>query len=258
MELIDTHTHLHWDAFEADREAVLQRAREAGVVQIITLGTDVASSRTSVEIAGQHPPVFAAVGIHPTEAHLARPGDVERIRKLAATHEKVVAIGEIGLDFYRDTSHYQAQYDIFREMLYLARRLDLPVVIHNRKAHREMEWFFQEEGFFHLKGVMHCFSGDRTDARFYLDMGLHISFTAEITRKHFRRRDVVEYVPLDRLLIETDSPFIPPAQFPKQRNEPAFVVHVARALAEIRKLPVEDIARMTTENARRLFGLPPF
>lgn len=256
MIFIDTHTHLHSKEFDADREAVIARAREAGVAQIITLGTGRASSRATLEIARRQPAVFAAAGIHPSEAHLAAPGDAEAIRQLAQQEDKIVAIGEIGLDFYWDKTHHQEQYDTFRAMLRIARELEMPVVIHNRSAQREMQWFFQEEKITGLDGVMHCFAGEVIDARFYLEMGLHISFTADITFPNFSRREVVKFVPLDRLLLETDSPFIPPAPLRKQRNEPANVVYVAEKLAEIHALPREKIARITTENARRLFRLP--
>ncbi len=255
MELVDTHTHLHFEPFNADRDAVIRRAGDAGVVQIITLGTDVANSRLALEVARQYPQVYACVGIHPCEAHRVRAADVEAIRRLAQTDPKVVAIGEIGLDFYWEKKHHAAQYEIFRQMIALAKSLNLPVVIHNRSAHREMSWFFQEEGIAELHGVMHCFSGSVEDARFYLEMGLHISFTANITHKNFDT-EVARFVPLDRLMIETDSPYIAPASARSKRNEPANVMYVARRLAEIRKSPPGEIARLTTENARRFFALP--
>lgn len=253
---IDTHTHLHFEEFDEDRDAVLSRAQKAGVSQIITLGTGLSSSRQTLKIANTYPFIFAAAGIHPSEAHQVSPGDDKAIADLARQEEKIVAIGEIGLDFYWDKTYYREQYDVFRAMLKIARDAALPVVIHNRSAQREMEWFFQEEGIDELEGVMHCFAGDVTDARFYLDMGLHISFTANITHKNFPHPDVVKMVPLDRLLIETDSPFIAPAQVNERRNEPANVVYVAEKLAQIHGRAIEDIAGITTENARRLFKLP--
>lgn len=256
MIFIDTHTHLHFEEFNSDREAVIARAREAGVGQIITLGTGLASSRATLEIACRHPAVFAAAGVHPSEAHLAAPGDADAIRQLARQEDKIVAIGEIGLDFYWDKTYHREQYETFRAMLRVARELAMPVVIHNRSAQREMQWFFQEEKITGLDGVMHCFAGEVIDARFYLEMGLHISFTADITFPNFSRREVVKFTPLDRLLLETDSPFIPPAHLRKERNEPANVVYVAEKLAEIHAVPREEIARITTENARRLFRLP--
>ena len=140
-------------------------------------------------------------------------------------------------------------------MLLLGSELQMPVVIHNRQAMREMQWFFQEEGFNCVDGVMHCFAGDRTDAKFYLDMDLHISFTANITYKNFDL-DVVKYVPLDKILLETDSPYMAPKEMRKKRNEPAFVTYVAQKLAEIHQIPYETICKITTENASRLFNLP--
>ena len=252
---IDTHTHLHFEDFDKDREAVIARAGEAGVNQIITLGTGLLSSRESLRIAQQYPQIFAAAGIHPSEAHSAAPGDEAAIKKLASEEEKIIAIGEIGLDFYWDKTYHREQYDMFRTMLKIAREVKLPVVIHNRSAQREMEWFFQEEGIRALEGVMHCFAGEVLDARFYLDMGLHISFTADITYKNFTRAEVVKFVPLDRLLLETDSPFIAPANSPEKRNEPANAIRVAEKLAEIHHTTVEEIAGITTQNARRLFRL---
>lgn len=254
MNYIDTHTHLHIEQFDDDRDDVIQRATAAGVAQMITLGTDLISSRKALAIARRYPQVFACAGLHPSDAHLRRPDDAESIKQLAQAETKIVAIGEIGLDFYWEKEHYAAQYDVFRQMIAIAQSLELPVVIHNRAAQREMQWFFQESKIYELNGVMHCFAGDIDDARFYLDMGLHISFTANITYKNFDPA-VVEYVPLERLMIETDSPYISPAQFRKKRNEPENVVFVAQRLAEIRKLSVNEAARVTTENARRFFKL---
>ena len=255
MIFIDTHTHLHFQRFDADRAAVIRRAKESGVSQLVSLGTDLVTSQQTLAMARQYHGVFACAGIHPSEAHLAQPEDAGKIRDMAVAEEKIVAIGEVGLDFYWETEHYAAQYRVFREMIDIARELALPVVIHNRSAQREMQWFFQEEGITALNGVMHCFAGDIDDARFYLEMGLHISFTANITYKNFDR-EVVRYVPLDRVMIETDSPYISPAHLRKERNEPANVVFAAKKMAEIYRKPLEEIAAITTENARRFFQLP--
>lgn len=253
---IDTHTHLTFEDFDQDRDQVIRRAGAAGVERIITLGTDLPVSKAAVAIAAQYSSLFAAVGIHPSEAHHASPEDYPEIKRLAEGESKVVAIGETGLDFYWSKQHWKEQYDNFRQMLRLAREVDLPVVIHNRAAQREMQWFFQEEGIEQLNGVMHCFAGGIIDARFYLDMGLHISFTANITHQDFPHTDVVKYVPLERVMIETDSPYIPPAPFRKQRNEPAYVTYVAERLATIHGKSLEEIAQQTSENAKQLFRLP--
>ncbi len=256
MIFVDSHTHLHFDSFEADRDAVIQRARQAGVGAILTLGTDWASSRCTLEIAQRYDFIFAAAGIHPSEAQRARSEDLRRIQHLAQNHPKIVAIGEIGLDFYRNNGPPENQYRVFRDMLLIARELDLPVVIHSRAAIREIEWFLQEEGFTRLKGVMHCFEGDTLDARFFLDLGMYISFAGNITYKDFSRSQVVKSVPLERLLLETDSPFLPPEPYRGQRNEPAQVKAVARKIAEIHRVSLDAVAQMTTHNARTLFRLP--
>jgi TatD DNase family protein len=252
---IDSHTHLYYDQYDQDREEVVQRAVDSDVGCIISLGIDYPSSFQTVEISRKHEPVFAAVGIHPSEAHQVKKEDYQKIKALAENESKVVAIGEIGLDFYWDTSHADEQYSNFREMLQFAREVNLPVVIHNRRAHREMEWFFQEEQILELNGVMHCFSGDIEDARFYLDMGLHISYTGNITYQDFRKLNVVKFIPLDRVLLETDSPYMTPEPHRKKRNEPAYVPFIAEKLASLHNKSVEEIARITTDNAKRLFGL---
>lgn len=251
---IDTHTHLHLQEFNPDRKLVINRAVEARVDRIISLGTDYFSSVQTVEISRKHESVFAAVGIHPSEAHLAKKEDYQRIKTLARKESKIVAVGEIGLDFYWDSSNAEKQYSAFRKMIDVAKEVVLPVVIHNRSAHREMEWFFQENKIFELPGVMHCFSGDIEDARFYLDMGLHISYTGNITYRDFRKLDVVKFIPLDRILLETDSPYMTPEPFRKKRNEPAYVTYVAQKLADLHGTPVDEIARITTDNAESLFG----
>jgi len=252
---IDTHTHLHFEEYDQDREEVIQRAVDSNVKRMISLGTDYFSSVQTVEISRKHEPVFAAAGIHPSEAHLAKKEDYQRIKTLVKRESKIVAVGEIGLDFYWDSSNAKQQYSTFRKMIDLAMEVDLPVVIHNRSAHREMEWFFQENKIFELQGVMHCFSGDIEDARFYLDMGLHISYTGNITYQDFRKLHVVKFIPLDRILLETDSPYMTPAPYRKKRNEPAYVPYIAEKLAGLHRKPVNEIARITTDNAKRLFGL---
>lgn len=252
---IDTHTHLYYEQYDQDREEVIQRAIDSNVKRIISLGIDYSSSLQTVEISQKYEPVFAAVGIHPSEAHLAKKEDYQKIKVLVEQESKIVAIGETGLDFYWDTSHAEEQYSNFKEMLRLAKEVKLPVVIHNRRAHREMEWFFQEEQILELKGVMHCFSGDIEDARFYLDMGLYISYTGNITYHDFRKPDVVKFIPLDRILLETDSPYMTPEPHRKKRNEPAYVPYVAEKLASLYNKSVDEIARITTDNAKRLFGL---
>ncbi len=257
MSIIDTHTHIHIDAFDNDRDAVVEHARAQGVERILTLGTDLASSKKALSLTEAYDGVYSAAGIHPCDAHEAKPGDVDAIRDLAAENVRILAIGEIGLDFYWETRHFEAQYQVLREMLAVAKALDLPVVIHTRNAQRELQWFFQEENITDLKGVMHCFEGDRDDARFYLDMGLHISFTANITYKNSPAVRAVSYVPVDRIIAETDSPYIAPAGERNKRNEPANVRLVVEKMAELRQVSVDEMIALTTVNAERLFRFPP-
>ncbi len=253
MRLSDTHTHLHFDQYAADLSAVIHRAEQGGVERILTLGTDYSSSLKSLEIARNHPGIFAAVGIHPTDVFHNEKEDLDRIKKMAEKESRIVAIGEIGLDLYWKEVPLDKQIPVFEQMLHLASELALPVVIHNRDAHREMQDFFREQSIHNLKGVMHSFSGTVEDARFYLERGLHVSFTGVITFKNFKNLPLVQSVPLDRLLLETDSPFLTPVPMRGKRNEPGFVRYVAGKLAEIYGISSEELCEITAENARSLF-----
>lgn len=254
---IDTHSHLYFPEFKDDLPEVIRRARLAQVLKIITLGTDLASSIQALSLANRFEEVYAGIGVHPSEAHRMEEVDPRKLLEMIGLfHTRIVAIGEIGLDFYREKKYASQQYEVFLKMIRLAQECSLPVVIHNRSAHREMQWFFQENKITRLQGVMHCFSGDLVDARFYLEMGLYISFAGNITYPKFRHRNVVRAVPLQRLLLETDAPFLSPQPVRKQRNEPAFIPYIAQALAEMHKTTVQEIAQITTQNARSLFGLP--
>jgi len=249
----DTHTHLHFDQYEADLPQVMERARHAGIDRILTLGTDLESSRQTVEIAKRYEDVFAAVGIHPTDVRKSAPEDIAAIEELAAAEKKVVAIGEIGLDLYWKEVPLEDQIPVFKSMLGIAERLGLPVVIHNRDAQQEMQQLFRELEVESLRGVMHSFAGTVEDAQFYLQQGMYISFTGVITFKNFKEMETVETVPLDRLLLETDSPFLAPVPNRGKRNEPSFVEFTARKLAEIHNVDVNEIFLRTTENANALF-----
>jgi TatD DNase family protein len=254
MKLTDTHTHLHFDQYRSDIEAVVSRAREAGIRKILTLGTDLPSSISSLNIARRHDFVYAAAGIHPTDVLNSQPEDVKRIKELAAGEDKIIAIGEIGLDLYWKEVPLERQIPVFEKMIELAGELDLPVVIHNREAHPEMQQFFLDRGIENLRGVMHSFSGTAADARFYLDRGLSISFTGVITFKNFKEMEVVKSIPLDKILLETDSPFLTPMPYRGKRNEPAYVRFVAQKLSEVYEISLEELAEKTFQNANRLFG----
>jgi len=253
MYITDTHTHLHFDQYATDLEEVIVRARERGVQRILTLGTDYHSSLQSQQISQKYDLVYSAAGIHPTDIFKAKSEDVSRVMALASAQAKIVAIGEIGFDLYWKEVPLEKQIPVFEQMLDIALELNLPVVIHNRDAHREMREFFNKWKTKELSGVMHSFSGSIEDARFYMDLGLHISFTGVITFKNFTGIEVVKSIPLERLLLETDSPFLTPVPNRGKRNEPAFVEYVARRLAEIYDLPLQDITHTTFQNANRLF-----
>ncbi|MEX0704650.1 MAG: TatD family hydrolase [Planctomycetales bacterium] len=259
MRLFDTHCHLDEAAFDLDREAVIARAAEAGIEALVTIGITAATSATAVELAARWPRVFAAVGIQPNYAAEAQPGDWEKIARLAR-EPKVVAIGETGLDRYWDYAPLDVQADYFRRHIELARRLDVPFVVHCRAAEAEVVAELRraaEAG--PLAGVMHSFSGDAATARACLELGLHLSFAGMVTyRKNEALRQVAAEVPEDRLLIETDAPYLVPHPRRKKekRNEPAFVADTARCIAEVRGVPVEELAEITTINARRLFKIP--
>ncbi len=255
MELIDTHCHLQFDAFDADRDEVVQRARDAGVQAIVTLATDLSSCSKVLELAETYPDVYAGVGIHPTDVAIYREADVERIRELAK-HPRVVAIGEIGMDFYWDRSTADLQRRFFLWQLELAADLNLPVVIHNRRAGSAILDVLNELGALPVKGVFHCYSEGKQYASEVLERGFYISFTGNITYSKSKWPEISKVVPLERLLLETDSPFMTPVPHRGKRNEPAFVKHISEKHAAIREMDINEIAMMTSANARSLFNLP--
>ncbi|MBN1660884.1 MAG: TatD family hydrolase [Anaerolineae bacterium] len=261
--LIDTHAHLDFHQFDHDRDAVLRRARDAGVRTIITIGTDVATSRAAVNLAARYAGLFATVGMHPHDAKALDGEALAALRDLGRRPE-VVAIGEIGLDFYRDRSPHDVQRRAFRAQLAWAAALGKPVVIHDRDAHDEVmsilvDWAagLKRTPLAGRAGVLHTFSGDVSMARRALAAGFYISVSGPVTYKNARDLpDVVRTVPLDRLLVETDCPFLAPEPHRGKRNEPAYVSFVASRIADLKGVPIDQVARATTENARRLFQLP--
>jgi len=255
-DFIDTHAHLDILPLAEDQPGAISRAEKAGVRQIITIGIDLASSKKSLGLAQQFPQVYAAVGIHPHDAKGASDEVYKELLELAGI-SNVVAWGEIGLDFVKEYSPRDIQRDAFRQQIQMAGQVDLPIIIHNRDAHIETVEILREEAAGALRGVMHCFSGDTKVAKQVLDLGFFISVTGIITfPKAEVVKDVVRYVPLERLLIETDSPFLSPVPYRGKPNEPARVVHVAEEIARIKEMPLEEVARCTSANARDLFRLP--
>lgn len=255
--LIDTHAHLDEQSFETDLADVLERAQAAGVEAVLTIGVTVLTSESALLLAKEHPEVHAVVGIQPNYVAEAGPDHMSVIAALA-TDPHVVGVGETGLDRYWDYAPIDLQRDYFLQHIDLSRQVDKPFVVHCREAEAEVVAVLREaaaDGPLH--GVMHSYSGSLETARACLDLGLHVSFAGMLTyKKNEELRGVAKSVPLDRLLVETDSPYLAPTPFRGKRNEPAHVVHTARCLAELHGLPLEELARITTENARRLFGLP--
>jgi TatD DNase family protein len=257
MDLIDTHCHLDWNAFDPDREAVIDRAVEAGVRRMITIGVDVPSSRRAIEIAEQHEAVYAAVGVHPNDGADFDAAMLQEIRWLAQ-HPKVVAIGEIGLDYYWQKVEHDTQARAFRAQLELAAEIDKPVIVHSREAAPDVVTILEDftPRTARLTGTLHSYFDDLAIARRVFALGFYIGVTGPITfKKSDREREIIRQVPLDRVLLETDAPFLTPVPHRGERNEPAYVSYVAETIARVRGLPIEEIARQSTHNAKQLFDL---
>jgi len=251
---IDSHAHLGMDAFDADRDEVITRAEEAGLTGIITIGVTVSDSEKGIGIAGLYDIVYASVGVHPHEVKDLEQDAYERLRILAR-QKKVVAVGEIGLDFYYEHSPRAVQFRHFADQLDLAVELGLPVIVHDREAHREtLEFLGYRKG--RLRGVIHCFSGDLQMAKKCVDMGFVVSIAGPITyKKSEELQKVAREMPLETFLIETDAPYLSPEPWRGKRNEPAYVIQTARRIAELRGIEAKDVEIATEINARNLFGL---
>ena len=253
--IIDTHCHIYYDDYLADWDAMLERAKEAGVCGMVVVGADLDSSRKAAEISGLYDNIFCTVGIHPHDAAGADSATLSEIRKMADSNPKCVAIGEIGLDFFRNRSPREDQERVFNSLLQLAKELDKPVVVHDRDAHQETLGLIRKTGV--TKGVMHCFSGDTVFAKECMEQGLFISIPGTVTYPaNEQLREVVRAVPMERLLLETDCPYLSPVPHRGKRNEPAYTRITAEKVAEIKGLTVDDVGRITTMNAGRLFGIP--
>lgn len=254
-ELFDTHAHLHFPEFADDLPAVLERARAAGVAGLLTIGTDVATSAAAIALAAREPGVWASVGIHPHDAAEADEPALAEIERLAAA-PRVVAIGEVGLDFFRDLSPRDAQERTLRRMLDLAHRVGKPVLVHCRQAHEETLAILGEARVGEIGGIMHCFSGDVAVARRCLDLGLTISLAGPVTYPNARALpDVARFVPADRVVVETDCPYLPPQGHRGRRNEPAFLALTAARVAALRGEALETLGPRMSDNARRLLRL---
>ena len=261
--LIDTHCHLTMNQYDPDRSGVIQRARDAGVERMITIGTDIEESQRAIALAEEHDFMFAAVGVHPH--------DVKEIKDLEAAYQalkaltsnsKVVALGETGLDYHYMHSPAPLQQEHFRIMIRLAKACNLPLIIHTREAKEDTLKILREEAGDRLRGVFHCFSGDREMAEAALAMGFYLSFSGVITFQNAQNTkktilEIVKAIPLDRILIETDAPFLTPHPHRGKRNEPAYVRYVAEKVAEVKALSIEETAKAIFANAAKLFRLTP-
>ncbi|MDO9289216.1 MAG: YchF/TatD family DNA exonuclease [Thermodesulfovibrionales bacterium] len=287
ITLIDTHCHLEMDAFDPDREEVIQRAREAGIEAVVTVGSDLKGNIGSLELSREYDFIYSSVGIHPHDAKDFTEDVYDKIKKWATEFRiqntpsltlpprgggrgggeqskvnsvqipKVVAIGETGLDYHYDNSPREIQREVFRKQLELAGELGLPVIIHSRESKKDTLEILKESGI--NRGVMHCFSGDMDMAERVMEMGLYISIAGPVTFKNAKNLGgIAKTIPDDYLLIETDAPYLTPEPLRGKRNEPAFVKHTAEKIAELRGISFEDIARITTLNAKRLFRIGGF
>jgi TatD DNase family protein len=256
ITLIDTHAHIAGREFAADLAEMLDRAGQAGVQTIVTVGADLESSREAVELAASHEHIYCAVGIHPHDAGRVTEQCYDVIRALAQNNPKVVAIGEVGLDFYRDRSPRDQQEEVFRRFIRLARELSLPLIIHDRDAHDRVMAILREENAAAVGGVMHCFSGDLALANDCLALGFYLSIPGTVTYpSNELLRHVVRGIKIEHLLIETDCPYLAPVPHRGKRNEPAHVRLTAEKVAELKGLSLEDVGRITTLNAQRLFRI---
>lgn len=250
--LIDVHAHIDDEKYDSDREDVLRAIEDAGMI-VINAGADIDSSAFSVDLAKSHPFIYACVGVHPHDAKDAPKDYLARLEDMAG-EDKVVAIGEIGLDYHYDFSPRDVQKQVFKEQIYLAKKLGLPIVVNDREAHQDTLDIIRESGI--TGGLMHCYSGGMELAREYLGLGFFFSFGGVITFKNAKRaKEVAAQLPLDRVLLETDSPYMTPEPFRGKRNDPTKVLEVAKALGEHREVSIDEIISATADNARKLFKI---
>lgn len=255
--LIDSHAHIQGKEYAGEVAAVIERARQAGVEKIIAVGGagDMTSNTEAVTLAESFPDIYATVGMHPHDAKDVGPEDLAGLKELSA-HPKVVAVGETGLDYYYSHSPHEVQRRVFAQFIHMARETELPIVVHERDAAKDAAELLRAEGEANLRGVIHCFTGDYQAACKYLDLGFYISFTGIITFKNADPlREVVRRVPLDRMMVETDSPYLTPVPHRGKRNEPAHVRWVAETIAKVKGVDLETVARVTSENVRDLFAM---
>lgn len=253
--LFDTHVHVNAEQFNEDLEEVIERAQDAGVKNMVVVGFDRPTITRAMELVETYDFMFAAIGWHPVDAIDMMEEDLQWIEELSA-HPKVVAIGEMGLDYHWDKSPKEIQKEVFRKQIRLAKKVGLPIIIHNREATADIVSILKEEDASEVGGIMHCFSGSAETALECIDMNFYISLGGPVTFKNAKKpKEVAAVVPLDRLLIETDCPYLAPHPFRGKRNEPSYVKLVAEQIAEIKQLSLEEVSEATTNNAKKLFGI---
>jgi TatD DNase family protein len=253
--LFDTHVHLNAEQFNEDLEQVIERAQNEGVQNMVVVGFDRPTIKKAMQLVEEYDFLYAAIGWHPVDAVDMTDEDLKWIEELSA-HHKVVAIGETGLDYHWDKSPKDIQQEVFRKQIRLAKKVKLPIVIHNREATQDIVDILQEEDAKEVGGIMHCFSGSPETARVCLDMNFLISLGGPVTFKNAKKpKEVAEEVPLEKLLIETDCPYLAPHPYRGKRNEPSYVKLVAEQIAELKGISFEEVADITTRNAKKLFGI---
>lgn len=251
--LFDSHAHLNDEAFDQDRAELLETFRDAGVGLVMNAGCSLKSSREGIALAEAYPWIYCSVGTHPDTADEVNEELLEVYRQMCS-HPKVKAIGEIGLDYYYETIHRDAQMRAFRMQMQLAEELDMPVIVHERDAHEDGMSIVKE--FPKVKGVFHCYSGSAEMARQLVGLGWYIGFTGVLTFKNARKAvETAQQIPLEQILLETDCPYMAPEPYRGKRNHPGYLPKMAEKLAQIRGIPVEEVIRVTTENAKRLYRI---
>lgn len=253
--LFDTHVHLNAEQFEDDLSEVIERATQAGVERMVVVGFDRPTIQKALELVEAYDFIYASVGWHPVDAIDMTDEDLRWIEELSS-HRKVVALGEMGLDYYWDKSPKDIQQDVFRKQIRLAKKVKLPIIIHNREATADLVTILKEEGADEVGGIMHCFSGSVEIAKECMEMNFYISLGGPVTFKNAKKpKEVAKEIPLDKLLIETDCPYLAPHPYRGKRNEPAYVKLVAEQIAELKGISLADVAKKTTENAKKIFDI---
>ncbi|KKI91612.1 hydrolase TatD [Bacillus sp. SA1-12] len=253
--LFDTHAHLNAVQYEEDIVEVIQRAKDENVTHIVVVGFDKDTITKAMELTEQYEMIYAAIGWHPVDAVDMTDEDLAWIKELTS-HPKVVAIGEMGLDYYWDKSPKDVQKEVFRKQIQLAKEVQLPIIIHNRDATEDVVKILKEEKASEVGGIMHCFTGSLEIAKQCMEMNFYISYGGPVTFKNAKKpKEVVKEIPMERLLIETDCPYLTPHPFRGKRNEPSYVKYVAEQIAELRGISYEEVAEKTSDNAKKLFGI---